>query len=69
MLIDFSSAVCTVHSQTVDLLMQESSCRLEHPSAAKFRSHVMEGEWDKVQPSYLIYKSTLKSSLALTDAL
>lgn len=28
--------------------MQESGCRLEHPSATKFRNHVMEGEWDKV---------------------
>uniref|UniRef100_A0A668SV39 WD repeat-containing protein 26 n=1 Tax=Oreochromis aureus TaxID=47969 RepID=A0A668SV39_OREAU len=35
-------------NQTVDLLMQESGCRLEHPSATKFRNHVMEGEWDKV---------------------
>lgn len=35
-------------SQTVDLLMQESGCRLEHSSATKFRNHVMEGEWDKV---------------------
>lgn len=39
-------------SQTVDLLMQESGCRLEHPAATKFRSHVMEGEWDKVRTSY-----------------
>lgn len=37
-------------SQTVDLLMQESGCRLEHPSATRFRNHVMEGEWDKVGP-------------------
>lgn len=36
-------------SQTVDLLMQESGCRLEHPSATKFRNHVMEGDWDKVK--------------------
>uniref|UniRef100_A0A3B5LNM1 WD repeat-containing protein 26 n=1 Tax=Xiphophorus couchianus TaxID=32473 RepID=A0A3B5LNM1_9TELE len=35
--------------QTVDLLMQESGCRLEHPSASKFRNHVMEGEWDKAE--------------------
>ncbi|CAG12245.1 unnamed protein product, partial [Tetraodon nigroviridis] len=35
--------------QTVDLLMQESGCRLEHPSATKFRNHVMEGEWDKAE--------------------
>uniref|UniRef100_A0A672RHU8 WD repeat-containing protein 26 n=1 Tax=Sinocyclocheilus grahami TaxID=75366 RepID=A0A672RHU8_SINGR len=38
----------SLSSQTVDLLMQESGCRLEHPSATKFRNHVMEGEWDKV---------------------
>ncbi|KAG9334103.1 hypothetical protein JZ751_009138 [Albula glossodonta] len=37
--------------QTVDLLMQESGCRLEHPAATKFRNHVMEGEWDKVGPT------------------
>lgn len=36
-------------SQTVDLLMQESGCRLEHPSATKFRNHVMEGDWEKVK--------------------
>lgn len=28
--------------------MQESGCRLEHPAATKFRNHVMEGEWEKV---------------------
>ncbi|KAF3840243.1 hypothetical protein F7725_018960 [Dissostichus mawsoni] len=48
-------------NQTVDLLMQESGCRLEHPSATKFRNHVMEGEWDKrmkfllLQQKYLEY--------------
>lgn len=40
-------------SQTVDLLMQESGCRLEHSSATKFRNHVMEGEWDKVSVGLL----------------
>ena len=40
-------------SQTVDLLMQESGCRLEHPSATKFRNHVIEGDWDKVEPCSL----------------
>lgn len=44
----FLSLSHTICSQTVDLLMQESGCRLEHPSATKFRNHVMEGEWDKV---------------------
>lgn len=59
MLIDFYSTVYIVNSQTVDLLMQESGCRLEHPSATKFRNHVMEGEWDKVELSYLKCKSIL----------
>ena len=28
--------------------MQESGCRLDHPAAAKFCQHVMDGEWNKV---------------------
>lgn len=28
--------------------MQESGCRLDHPAAAKFKQHVMDGEWNKV---------------------
>ncbi|KAG7275610.1 hypothetical protein CRUP_021937 [Coryphaenoides rupestris] len=40
-------------NQTVDLLMQESGCRLEHSSATKFRNHVVEGEWDKKYLEYL----------------
>ncbi|CAG0912843.1 unnamed protein product [Notodromas monacha] len=32
-------------------LMRESGCRLEHPAAAKFRSHVMNGNWDQAQES------------------
>jgi hypothetical protein len=28
--------------------MEESDLLLEHPAAAKFRSHVMDGEWEKV---------------------
>ena len=42
-------------SQTVDMLMQESGCRLEHPSATKFRNHVMEGEWDKVGAAFNVF--------------
>ena len=29
-------------------LMNESGCRLDHAAAAKFRSHVMNGEWESV---------------------
>lgn len=48
MSINISLSFFPPSSQTVDLLMQESGCRLEHPAATKFRNHVMEGEWDKV---------------------
>lgn len=27
--------------------MQESGCKLDHPSAAKFRQHIMDGDWSK----------------------
>ncbi|XP_055376774.1 WD repeat-containing protein 26 homolog [Condylostylus longicornis] len=33
--------------KTADVLMQESGCYLEHPSATKFRQHVMSGDWTK----------------------
>ncbi|KXJ24795.1 WD repeat-containing protein 26 [Exaiptasia diaphana] len=33
--------------QSVEALMTESGCRLEHPSAAKFRQSVMVGDWNK----------------------
>lgn len=59
----------TVHSQTVDLLMQESGCRLEHPSATKFRNHVIEGEWDKVQPSSLNCFLNLQQAVTVVCAL
>ncbi|XP_053405443.1 WD repeat-containing protein 26-like [Mercenaria mercenaria] len=34
-------------NHTVDELIAESGCMLEHPAAAKFRSHIMSGEWSK----------------------
>lgn len=34
--------------------MKESGCRLDHPAAAKFRQHVMEGEWTKVLLSVIM---------------
>lgn len=32
---------------SVKTLMKESGCYLEHPSATKFREHVLSGEWKK----------------------
>ncbi|KAM9807215.1 WD repeat-containing protein 26 [Syngnathus typhle] len=52
-------------NQTVDLLMQESGCRLEHPSATKFRNHVMEGEWDKAESDLNELKALMHSPTAI----
>lgn len=37
----------TIRSKTADHLIEESGCILEHPSASKFRQHVMGGDWTK----------------------
>ncbi|XP_060532126.1 WD repeat-containing protein 26 [Cylas formicarius] len=34
-------------NRTCESLMNESGCRLDHPAAAKFRQHVMDGDWIK----------------------
>ncbi|XP_061814347.1 WD repeat-containing protein 26-like isoform X1 [Nerophis lumbriciformis] len=52
-------------NQTVDLLMQESGCRLEHPSATKFRNHVIEGEWDKAESDLNELKALMHSPTAI----
>uniref|UniRef100_A0A8C4X4U8 WD repeat-containing protein 26 n=1 Tax=Erpetoichthys calabaricus TaxID=27687 RepID=A0A8C4X4U8_ERPCA len=56
-------------NQTVDLLMQESGCRLEHPAATKFRNHVMEGEWDKAENDLNELKSLMHSPNAVVVSL
>ncbi|XP_063235841.1 WD repeat-containing protein 26 [Bacillus rossius redtenbacheri] len=49
-------------NRTADVLMQESGCRLDHPAAAKFRQHVMDGEWSKADNDLMELKSLLESS-------
>ena len=39
--------------------MQESGCRLDHPAAAKFCQHVMDGEWNKAEMDLGELKSVL----------
>ncbi|ESO84471.1 hypothetical protein LOTGIDRAFT_168706 [Lottia gigantea] len=34
-------------NRTVEQLIVESGCMLEHSSAARFRAHIMDGEWEK----------------------
>lgn len=36
-----------INRKTADHLIEESGCILEHPSATKFRCHVMGGDWIK----------------------
>ncbi|GFG37456.1 hypothetical protein Cfor_07179, partial [Coptotermes formosanus] len=49
-------------NRTADLLMQESGCRLDHPAAAKFRQHVMDGDWTKADNDLTELKSLLESA-------
>lgn len=35
-------------SKTVESLVSESGCALEHPKASDFRTHVLNGDWEKV---------------------
>ncbi|BES94914.1 CTLH [Nesidiocoris tenuis] len=54
--------------QTADMLMRESGCRLDHPAAAKFRQHVMDGEWNKADNDLNELKPLLeKSSNSLAE--
>ncbi|PIK36157.1 putative WD repeat-containing protein 26-like [Apostichopus japonicus] len=46
-------------NRSADVLMSESDCRLEHPSAAKFRSHVMSGEYHKAEQDLEELKSLM----------
>ncbi|XP_047002350.1 WD repeat-containing protein 26 isoform X2 [Schistocerca americana] len=48
--------------RTADLLMQESGCRLDHPAAAKFRQHVMDGDWNKADNDLNELKPLLEGS-------
>ncbi|KAG7262749.1 hypothetical protein CRUP_028410 [Coryphaenoides rupestris] len=52
-------------NQTVDMLMQESGCRLEHPSATRFRNHVMEGDWEKAESDLNELKALMHSPSAI----
>ena len=42
--------------------MLESGCRLDHPSAAKFRQHVMDGDWTKADHDLNELKGFLNSA-------
>ncbi|CAG0883506.1 unnamed protein product [Darwinula stevensoni] len=52
--------------RSVDLLMAESGCRLDHPAAAKFRQHVMNGEWAKAEADLIEISPFLKAPQDVT---
>lgn len=35
------------YRKSANVLIEESGCILEHPSATKFRQYVMSGDWNK----------------------
>ena len=47
--------------------MQESGCKLDHPAAAKFQSHVMSGEWTEAEADLQDLKSLISSAQSLLD--
>lgn len=45
--------------RSAEVLMQESGCRLDHPAAAKFCQHVMDGDWNKAEMDLTELKNVL----------
>lgn len=50
------------YSHTADSLMAESGCRLDHPAAAEFRKHIMDGDWSKADHDLQELKGLLGQS-------
>lgn len=42
--------------------MAESGCRLDHPAAAEFRKHIMDGDWSKADHDLQELKGLLGQS-------
>ncbi|KAF2901274.1 hypothetical protein ILUMI_04911 [Ignelater luminosus] len=54
-------------NRTADSLMAESGCRLDHPAAAKFRQHVMDGDWSKADHDLQELKALLGEANNLVE--
>lgn len=54
-------------NHTVEQLIRESGCKLDHPSASKFQSHVMEGDWNKAESDLHELKTMLEHPNALVE--
>lgn len=53
-------------NQTANELIAESGCMLEHPAAAKFRSHIMNGDWNKAEADLEELSSLVETSQGMT---
>ncbi|CAK9301385.1 unnamed protein product [Gordionus sp. m RMFG-2023] len=49
-------------SRSTEILIKESGCYLEHPAAANFNRHVMNGEWGKAMKDLSALKPMLQVS-------
>lgn len=54
-------------NRTADQLIQESGCRLDHPAAAKFQMHVLDGEWAKAEADLYELRLLLDSPQSLVE--
>jgi len=54
-------------SRSVETLMDESGCRMDHPVAARFREHVMKGNWTKANVDLQELKSLLENPESLVE--
>lgn len=54
-----------IFSRAAECLMAESGCRLDHPAAAKFRQHVMDGDWSKADHDLQELRPLLGASRSL----
>lgn len=57
--------ILNFNSKSAETLMHESGCRMDHPVAAKFRSHVMNGEWGKAHTDLQELKNLLENPESL----
>lgn len=49
--------------QTAEMLVEESGLSLEHPVAARFRNHILAGQWTQVNNALSIINSMLMNPL------
>lgn len=54
-------------TQTVEQLIRESGCKLDHSSATKFQTHVLDGDWTKAEADLNELKTLLENPAALLE--